>query len=169
VTIFWLKIIHIAAVSLWMAGLACLPGLFVQRTHLGKGETLFRLQRLVRFAYIALMSPAAFVAVGSGTALIFAREIWTPWLSAKLALVAGLVLVHTLAGLVAIRLFDEGEAYPVWRFICATSITVLLILGVLLLVLAKPDFEFSELLPDVFSEPGALKRLADALNPWPRP
>jgi len=169
VTIFWLKIIHIAAVSIWMAGLVSLPGLYVQRRQAGEGEALFRLQRFVRFAYVVLMSPAAFVAVGSGTALIFAREIWSPWLSAKVALVAALVLVHTLSGLVIIRLFDEGGAYPVWRFLCATSITVLLILGVLLLVLAKPDFQFSGLLPDVVSEPGALRRLVDALNPWPRP
>lgn len=168
-TIFWLKIIHIAAVSIWMAGLVSLPGLYVRRSQTGEGEALFGLQRLVRFAYVVLMSPAAFVAVASGTALIFAREISSPWLSAKLVLVAALVLVHTLSGLVIIRLFDEGEAYPAWRSLCTTSITVLLILGVLLLVLAKPDFQFSDFLPDTLSEPGALRRLADALNLWPRP
>lgn len=168
-TIFWLKIIHIAAVSIWMAGLVSLPGLYVQRRQAGEGEALFRLQRFVRFAYVVLMSPAAFVAVGSGIGLIFARDVFAPWMSAKLALVGALVLVHTLTGLVIIRLFDEGEVYPVWRFIGATAVSLLLILGVLLLVLAKPHFEFSELLPDMLSEPGALRQLADAINPWAKP
>jgi protoporphyrinogen IX oxidase len=165
--IVWLKLIHIATVAIWMAGLVSLPGLYVQRAYVVDDDQLFRLQRMVRFAYLALMSPAAFIAVASGTALIFLREVFEPWLSAKLALVGALTLLHSLTGLVIIRLFKEGEIYPVWRFVAATVVTVVLVLGVLFLVLAKPSLD-ADLLPAAFSEPGALRRLLEDINPWRR-
>lgn len=167
--IVWLKIIHISAVSVWMAGLVSLPGLYVQRAHVVDKDALYRLQRMVRFVYVAMISPAAFLAVGSGIGLIFAREVFVTWMSAKLALVGALVLAHTFAGLVIIRLFDEGEVYPVWRFLLGTGVVLALIGGVLFLVLAKPEFEFGDWLPAGMSEPGALRRIADGLNPWATP
>ncbi|ABS62185.1 conserved hypothetical protein [Parvibaculum lavamentivorans DS-1] len=167
--IVWLKIIHISTVAVWMAGLVSLPGLYVQRAHVVDKDALYRLQRMVRFVYVAMISPAAFLAVGSGIGLIFAREVFTPWMAAKLALVGALVVAHTLAGLVIIRLFGEGEVYPVWRFLVATGLVMALMAGVLFLVLAKPDFDFAALLPESMSEPGALKRILEPLNPWATP
>jgi len=164
----WMKVIHIAAIAIWMAGLVSLPGLYVQRAHVTGEDQLLRLQRMVRFAYVQLISPAAFIAVASGTALIFLREAFEPWLTVKLTLVGGLTVVHSLTGLVIIRLFQEGEVYPVWRFVGATAFTVLLAFGVLYLVLAKPPLD-AGLLPDALSEAGALRRLADGLNPWRTP
>ena len=166
--IAWLKILHIAAIAIWMAGLVSLPGLYVQRAHVRDKEQLYRLQRTVRFAYLALVSPAAFIAVATGTALIFAREVFEPWLSVKLTLVGALAVLHSLTGLVIIRLFKEGEIYPVWRFVAVTALTMLLILGVLYLVLVKPQVE-SGLLPAALSEPGALRPIVEDLNPWRRP
>ena len=46
-----------------------------------------------------------------------------------------------------IRLFEKGEAYPVWRVITATFITLTLISGVLFLVLAKPRLDIAKLMP----------------------
>ena len=166
--IVWLKLIHIAAVAVWMAGLVSLPGLYVQRAHVSDEDQLFRLQRMVRFAYLTMMSPAAFIAVASGTGLIFLRTVFEPWFSAKLALVGGLALLHSLTGLVIIRLFREGEVYPVWRFIGVTALTVVLITGVLYLVLAKPSLDTGSL-GELLSEPGGLRRLFDEFNPWRRP
>lgn len=161
-----LKFIHIAMVAIWMAGLVGLPGLYVQRAKTTDDEELLRLQRMVRYAYIVLMSPSAFVAIASGTILIFLREAFEPWLSAKLALVGLLALLHILTGLVIIRLFDEGEVYSGWRFVIVTTVTVTLVLGVFFLVLAKPEFSAA---PSVFSEPGGLARLYDELIPWRKP
>lgn len=165
----WLKLIHIAAISIWMAGLVSLPGLYVQRAAVGEEEQLYRLQRIVRFAYVRIVSPAAFLAVASGTALIFLREAFVPWLSAKLALVAVLAIIHALTGLVVIRLFKEGEVYPPWRFVAVTVFTLALISGVLFLVLAKPVIDPAALVPAVMTEPGGLGRLVRDLNPWQRP
>lgn len=164
--ILWLKFLHIAAVCVWMAGLVSLPGLYVKRASTGQSERLYGLQRTVRFTFLQLMSPAAFVAIATGAALIFATEAFQPWLSAKLALVAVLALIHVLTGLVIIRLFEDGEVYPVWRFVTVTAITLALIVAVLALVLAKPEIDWRGLVPAVLAEPGGLRRLVEEFIPW---
>ncbi len=162
----WLKFLHIAAISIWSAGLICLPGLYVQRARLPSGPSLHRLQALVRFLYVRAMSPAAFLGIATGTGLIFLRQTWEPWFGAKLVFVGVMATIHILTGLVIIRLFDEGQVYPVWRFIAVTLLTVVVVSAVLFLVLGKP--ELPPILPDAMREPGALKRLLGDLNPFPR-
>jgi len=166
--IVWLKFAHVAAISLWCAGLICLPGLYLQRAHLPDRETLHKLHRFVRFCYVSLVSPAAFVAVGTGTALIFVSGTFVPWFTAKLFFVGLLVGIHVLTGLVIVRLFDEGEVYPVWRFLAVTGCTVLVTLGILFLVLGKPAMDL-DMLPADFHEPGALRRIVLDLLPWISP
>ncbi|KAA0971243.1 hypothetical protein FPY71_08945 [Aureimonas fodinaquatilis] len=156
-----MKFVHIAAISIWCAGLVCLPGLYVQRVNAEK-DALHRLQALVRFIYVGLMSPSAFAAIASGTALIFMRQTFQPWFGYKLLFVGILATLHILTGLVIIRLFNEGQVYPVWRFIAVTVFTLLVVCAVLFLVLAKPE------LPDFLSKdlfrPGGLGQLI----PFPR-
>src|SRR5690606_32129029 len=108
-SMIWLKTLHLAAIAIWSAGLLGLPGLFVGRTHVPDEQSKHRLQAAVRFLYVGIVSPAAFVAVGSGTALIFLRQSFEPWFTLKLALVGALVTIHILTGLVIIRLFEAGN------------------------------------------------------------
>jgi protoporphyrinogen IX oxidase len=157
----WLKMLHIAAISLWSGMLICLPALYVQRAYLEDTNTLHGLQDLVRFIYVKLLSPAAFVAVGSGIALIFLRGAFETWFSVKLGLVGAMTVVHVLTGLVIIKLFDEGQVYPAWRFVAVTGVTVLIVSLVLLVVLAKPDIP--NLLPEEASQPGGLRVLVNDL------
>lgn len=160
-----LKAVHIAAIAVWSAGLLALPSLYIQRRHVRSDDELHRLQEMVRFAYIAIVSPFAFVAVASGIALIFAREVFAPWFAAKLALVAVMTFVHVLTGLVVIRLFRKGERYPGWRFVTVTLATGAIVTGILWLVLAKPQMPAA---PDLF-RPGALPDLVARINPWATP
>lgn len=162
----WLKVVHLAAIAIWSGGLICLPGLYVQRAHVPDRQSLHRLQAMVRFLYVAVMSPAAFVAIGSGIALIFLRQTFENWFSLKLALVGVMVMIHILTGLVVIRLFDKGQVYPVWRFVAVTVFTVAVVSAILTVVLAKPDVP--NLLPRAMSEPGALGRLLEPFNPFRR-
>jgi len=162
----WLKVVHLAAIAIWSGGLICLPGLYVQRAHVPDRQSLHRLQAMVRFLYVALMSPAAFVAIGSGTGLIFLRQTFENWFSLKLALVGVMVMIHILTGLVVIRLFDKGQVYPVWRFVAVTVVTVAVVSAILTVVLAKPDVP--NLLPRAMSEPGALGQILEPLNPFRR-
>jgi len=160
----WLKLVHLAAIAIWSAGLISLPGLYIRRSHVPEGEELHRLQALVRHLYTHIISPAAFVAVGSGTALVFLREAWVPWFSLKLGLVGVMVVIHILTGLVIIGLFERGRSYPAWRFVSATAASVLVVTLILVVVLVKP--ELPDLLPAAMSEPGALRLLLDAINPF---
>ncbi|MCK8779956.1 CopD family protein [Rhizobium sp. NTR19] len=162
-----LKVIHIAAIAIWAGGIVSLPGLYVQRAHVQDKESLYRLQMMVRFAYVSIISPAAFLAVISGTLLIFGRETFAGWFSIKLFFVGLLVILHVLTGLIIIRLFREGEIYPVWRFIVATIITCAVILVILLVVLAKPPIDIA--IPAALMEPGGLRRLVQGLSPWTIP
>lgn len=160
--IVWFKFIHIAAIAVWCAGLIALPSLYVQRSHAASEGVLFRLQALVRFAYVTLISPAAFVAVGSGIVLIFLRQTYAPWFHVKLAFVTLLVIIHVLSGLVIIRLFDEGQSYPVWRFVAVTAMTVASATAIITVVLLKPDFG-ADFLPEALSEPGALREIVASI------
>jgi uncharacterized membrane protein len=161
------KFLHIAAIAIWAAGVVSLPGLYVQRAHVKDEDALLRLQRLVRFAYIGIISPAAFVAVLTGTMLIFLRQTFEAWFSIKLALVGVFAILHVLTGLVVIRLFRDGEIYPPWRFVTATVLCGGVVVAIFFIVLAKPTVDLA--LIDVLSEPGGLKRLYDEFNPWGKP
>lgn len=167
-TIIWLKFIHVGAICLWCAGLIGLPALYGQRVRLRDKAALFTLQGSVRFSYLALISPAAFIAVGSGIALIFVAETFVPWFSLKLVAVGVLVGLHLVTGLLIIHLFDDGEDYPVWRFGAVAGASLLATLAVLFLVLAKPQLPL-DTLPDVISRPGALRELFAPILPWMDP
>jgi putative membrane protein len=162
-----LKFLHIAAIAIWAGGLVSLPGLYVQRAYIEEKEALYRLQMMVRFSYVAFISPAAFVAVASGIALIFAQQTFAGWFSLKLFFVALLVILHVLTGLVIIRLFREGEVYPVWRFVLTTVLTCLVVTAVLVVVLAKPAITFS--IAGDLLQPGGLRRFVQSISPWTIP
>lgn len=165
-----LKFIHVATISLWAVGLVVLPLLYGRRRGL-TGDRLHDLHSFTRFLYVALISPAAFAAIGSGTALIFLRETYAPWFSFKMLLVAAMTVIHILSGLMILKLFEPDGAYPVWRFIAVTVLTLLVVGGILTLVLAKPDFGEIDALRGVFTPgalPGLLPDFVQDLISWAR-
>ena len=50
-----------------------------------------------------LTSPAAFVAIASGTALIFLQATFVEWFSLKMVLVGIMAMLHVVAGLVLLQ------------------------------------------------------------------
>ena len=161
-----LKFVHIMAIAGWSAGLICLPFLYVQRRSLG-GDALHRLHNFTRFFYVSLVSPAAFVAIGSGTALIFLQNTFEPWFSAKLALVAAMVIIHVTSGAVILRLFEPGQVYPAWRFCLVCLATALVIGAILVVVLGKPEWTTPGPIATLFA-PGALGVLLGDIIAWSR-
>jgi len=153
-----LKFVHIATIALWAGGLIVLPYLFWQRRLLVAGPELDRLHRITRFVYVVLTSPAAFVAIGSGTALIFLQSTFREWFTLKMFLVGAMVMLHVVAGLVAVRLFEPDGRFGGRSCAALTAGYFLLILAILWVVLAKPVIDSAALAPGVF-EPGALAPL----------
>lgn len=161
-----LKFVHIIAIAGWSAGLLCLPFLYLQRRRLA-GDALYRLHNFVRFFYIKLVSPAAFVAVVSGTALIFVQSTFVPWFSVKLALVGIMVFIHVFSGLVILRLFEPGETYPTSRVVVVTTLTATVIAAILVTVLGKPQWVIDGWMTTFFA-PGALGEMFPFLTAWLR-
>src|SRR5690606_14913406 len=97
-TVVILKFLHAATISLWSAGLLALPFIYRQRRGL-EGDHLYRLHIFTRYFYVGFVSPSAFVAIGTGTALIFLRETYVAWFSWKLLLVTVMTGIHLFSGL----------------------------------------------------------------------
>lgn len=134
------KALHISTIALWAVGLVMLPLLFCRyRPQLGDAAfTRFRV--LTHFSYILFLTPAAVVAVGTGTVLILLRGIFEPWLYAKLLLVSALAMLHAFIGHMIVRTAETRGSLRLphpWLVL----IPVLLVLAsILVLVLAKPVF-----------------------------
>lgn len=160
----WLsKFAHLAAVAIWLGGLLALPFLLVQRAGL-EGEPLHRLHRMSRFLYVAMASPAAFVAIGAGAALIFLRGTYAEWFTLKLVCVGALAGLHALIGRRVLSVFErDGGFRRAWAMVLASA-TAASALAVLWVVLAKPDFD-AEAMAGGLLAPGALgERLRPVLE-----
>lgn len=162
--IAWTKAAHIVALSVWCAGLLVLPGIYYRRRLL-RGPELHDLHRFARTVFINITSPAAFVAVIAGTALIFLRDVFTVWMALKLVAVGALVIVHLRMGHVILSLYDPGGVYPRWRQVATTITTLSAIAAILFLVLAKPVID-RDIAPD-WMRPGGLQSLIETINPIP--
>lgn len=152
-----LKAAHIAALSLWCAGLIALPIVLHSygrreevRTQAGFSE--FRL--LIHAAYTRIVTPAAIIAISAGTALIFAAGLTDTWLMAKLIAVVGMVLVHAWLGHLAVQASEGRGSYQMPPALLILPAALLCMGAVLYLVLAKPDLgPLIDALPDSFRTP----------------
>jgi protoporphyrinogen IX oxidase len=150
-----LKFVHLAAISIWSAGLIVLPFMFRQRGPLDPGWELDRLHRMTRFVYVEIASPAAVVAIGSGTALIFLQATFQEWFSTKLVLVGAMAMLHVVAGLVLGRLFLADGRFGRASCVALSSAYIVLITAIIWIVLAKPHIDSNRFATDLF-RPGAL-------------
>jgi len=145
------KALHIAALILWSAGLIALP-LVLGKHEAGEEQADYaRLRRITNYGYTRIVTPAAVIAVSAGTALIFLREVFVPWMFAKLVAVGLLVALHALIGHTVVQMSERrGDYIPPspLPLVCAMIATMT---GVLLLVLAKPAMP--DLTPDWLETP----------------
>jgi uncharacterized membrane protein len=143
----WLKLLHIVAVIVWCGALLYLPAL-VAASGASRGAGVLRTGavrmgdglQLLRTFYTVVATPAALVAIASGTWIFATRGPLVPWLMAKLALVGLLVLAHGACGVMVLRA-ERGEHTGL--AVAGHAITVLALLclaGIAALVLSKPGW-----------------------------
>lgn len=154
----FLKFIHVATIAVWSGGLLVLPYLFLQRRHLAAGSELDRLHRITRFVYVVMTSPAAVVAIGSGTALIFLQGTFREWFTLKMLFVGVMVMLHVVAGLVTTRVFAPEGRFGLRSCVALTGVYLVLIVAIIWIVLAKPTIDSTQVAADLF-RPGALEKL----------
>jgi len=152
-----LKFIHLASIAVWSAGLLALPFLFWQRRLLTAGPDLDRLHRITRLVYVVLTSPAAFIAIASGTALVFLQATFTEWFTIKMVLVGLMAMLHVVAGLVLHQLFSPKGRFGRFSFVVLTSTYAVLITAIVWVVLAKPHIDSNQFAVDLF-KPGGLSK-----------
>jgi protoporphyrinogen IX oxidase len=149
----WLKFLHIAALSIWVAGLLYLPAMLMGHQEVEDSQDFARARMASRFAYLGIVSPAAFVAIGAGSALLFVADALHPWMFVKLMAVGVLVVAHLQYGYVLAHLADQEARAPTWRVRLIAAAVALSSLAILWLVLAKPPLA-TDFLPDWLLEPG---------------
>lgn len=133
-----LKFFHIAALCVWCAGLVGLPLLLACHHPRDAQADFARLRIVTHQAYVGIVTPAAVIAIALGTALIFLRDVFVPWLFVKLVLVGALVLIHAWLGHVTLKAGEHHGQYeppPGAPFVTLSAIAMLTIL---FLVLGKP-------------------------------
>ena len=135
-----LKALHVGLMAIWIAGLAALPAMLARHDPATGQSDFSRIRQATHYGYVWLVTPAAVLTVVSGTSLIFLREVFTAWMFLKLVGVAGLVTVHAWVGHTIIAVAEtEGRHHPPGPFL-PTLILSGLVVTVLTLVLAKPEF-----------------------------
>lgn len=130
----WLKTLHLATLVCWCGALLCVVAA-LGRTggHVDARETAAPQRTL----FLLMATPAALLAIATGTGL-FALVSGTPaWLAAKLFAVTVLAACHLLAGW-ALHREEHGEPLPSSPHLGLSAATASAMLGTLWLVLAKP-------------------------------
>ena len=133
------KLIHSATVVVWAAGLLYLPGLFAAHAIRASSESEFkRLRHQTRLVYVGLMSPAAVIAVVSGTVLVFLAASLGGWMVLKLMTVTGMVLLHAYLGRLMGKLYETPDLRRPAMHRLLLIPAVILIVTVIVLVSWKP-------------------------------
>lgn len=133
-----LKLLHFTALIAWCGALLYLPALIAASCRSAQIPERPGHPELNRTIFTLVATPAAIVAIGSGTALFLRDGTFGIWLVAKLSTVAVMVICHALCGLLI--LLCERHPRPALTVACAAlgAITVSMIATTLWLVLAKP-------------------------------
>jgi uncharacterized membrane protein len=125
----------------WCGSLLYLPsiiGAFAATRLRGASDEQPRWQRLPRSIFIGVATPAALLAIVSGTLIFVSEGLLAPWLMFKLAGVGLLVMGHGTCGYLVLRT-ERGENGGV-RIACHVILAFMVscLLGIAWLVLRKP-------------------------------
>jgi uncharacterized membrane protein len=151
-TIPIIKGVHIAALVIWCCGLLALPLMLGRHHPETTVDEYSQIRRATHITYTLCVTPAAVLTVIAGTWLIFLREAFVPWLFAKLAFVALLVVAHAWIGHILARGGEDPTHHQPPKAIYPVTAALLSMLVILTLVLAKPAFDWV-VFPDWLLEP----------------
>ena len=146
------KIVHIAALVMWCGGLLTLPLMLARHDPSAMVEDYRLMRRATHLTYTLCVTPAAVITVIAGTWLIFLREAFVPWLFAKLAFVALLVVAHAWIGRILVQVAEKPGDHRPPRPLLPIIAVLFPVIVILTIVLAKPTLEWI-VFPDWLLEP----------------
>lgn len=133
------KALHVTALALWTGGLFALP-LMLSRHDQAIGQADYaRVRKATHFTYTMAVTPAAVIAIASGLVLVFLREVFVPWMFAKLVFVALLVTFHAWVGNTLVEVAEKEGRHRPPEPLLPLLLLLVPVLAILALVLAKPD------------------------------
>lgn len=135
---FWLKVLHILAMTVWFTGLFFLPRLFVARHRREMDADPEFWNPVTNTLFFRIMTPAALVTITAGGILI----AWNPsgaWLVLKLVVVALAVLLHLYYGLLLYELGHDRCTHGATFFRVIGWVPLVLLLAIAALTGAKPQ------------------------------
>ena len=139
----WAMAAHIIALGVWSAALVLLAGLYALAPSLQERAEVQRHRVMCRYVFVILASPAAVLAILTGSVLVLLLGVEGSWLLAKLAVVALMALYHTYCGhLLDSQGMESRRSRPRRRHPILIGLPLVLISMILFLVLAKPDVVF---------------------------
>ena len=138
----WIEAFHIISVIAWMAGLLYLPRLFVYHAGVSPGSEaseIFKVmeRRLLR----GIMNPAMIATIVFGGLLAGtsgAVDWMEGWIYAKLALVAGLLVMHYLMSRWRCDFAADRNRHPARFYRIMNEVPTLLLIGIVILVVVQP-------------------------------
>lgn len=136
----WILVLHISALLFWCAALLYLPALIagMHTRQIEIAEPYHQYGSIARFVFTHIATPAALLAIITGTLVFMLNRTVEVWLILKLTLVAVLVVGHALVGLLLLHT-QEHSHKPVRRWCwCLSAGLCVVITAILWLVLAKP-------------------------------
>lgn len=164
-TLLGLKLAHISAVLIWIAGLFYVAALLLAHKPAHGDQVEFvRIRHTSRFAFTAVVSPAAVAAIGTGAALLFVADALHGWMFAKLAVVFALAIAHLQFGSLLRRGAEQSYRPSPFRVFLISAIASGASMLVLWLVLAEPSVSLSWL-PDWVLRPGGLGERSNIPTP----
>ncbi|WP_396594373.1 CopD family protein [Brevundimonas sp. R86498] len=146
------KAAHIIGLVIWVGGLLVLPLMLTRHSPDISRDDYRTIRTASHITYTLFVTPAAVIAVIAGTWLIFLREVYVPWMFAKLAFVAALVMAHAWIGHVVARVGEEPSEHTPPAAYVPIALVIVPVLMILTLVLAKPVLGWIAF-PDWLTEP----------------
>lgn len=139
----WFLGLHIMALLIWCATLLYLPALIagIHTRQIAISEPDNKYGSVARFLFTFISTPAALLAIISGTLVFLIDHTVEVWLIAKLTLVVALTVNHTFAGLLLLHTQDRNlKPIQNWCKLLSGIVSVLMI-AIVWIVLAKPAAE----------------------------
>jgi putative membrane protein len=138
----WIKAFHVISIIAWMAGLLYLPRLFVYHTQKEPGSDAsetFKImeRRLLR----AIMNPAMVASFVFGGLLLWdlgADALTMGWLHAKLACLAGLVVMHGLMARWRKEFAEDRNRHSERFYRVMNEVPTVLMIAIVILTVVKP-------------------------------
>ena len=134
----WIKALHIIFMVTWFAALFYLPRLFVYHAMSDDAVSIERFKIMERKLFFGIMTPGALFTIVFGIWLWLAYGFSGAWLTAKLALVAVLVVYHVYCGVLLIDFKYDRNSHSHVFYRWLNEFPVAILFAVVILVVVKP-------------------------------